>query len=180
MGGTAQHFISILLDALPGISSEKIINKGEYLLREGQIERNLYYIETGAVRLFHLHEFEELTVRFGYAGSFINSLSSFIKSSPSEFYIEAIRKSSIKTVTKEDLYKLVNENTENQKSYCAFLEVVITQQIEREIDLLTTSPSARLNRVLERSPNLFQQIPLKYIASYLRMTPETVSRIRNS
>ncbi len=180
MVGTAQHFISILLDALPGISSQKSISKGEYLLREGQVERNLYYIENGAVRLFHLHESEEQTVRFGYEGSFINSLSSFIKGSPSEFYIEAIRKTCVKTIAKEDIYQLVHENTENLKAYSAFLEIVITQQIEREIDLLTASPSARLNRVLERSPNLFQQIPLKYIASYLRMTPETVSRIRNA
>jgi len=57
MAGTAQHFITILMDALPNISSEKTISKGEYLLREGQVERNLYFIETGAVRLFHLHEF---------------------------------------------------------------------------------------------------------------------------
>jgi len=177
---TARNFITILSDALPSISFQKTINKGEYLLREGQVERNLYFIESGAIRAFHLHEFEEMTVRFGYEGSFINSLSSFIKASPSEFYLEAIRKTTVKVITKEKLYHLVHENAENQVAYSAFLEIVITQQIEREIDLLTASPSARLKRVLDRSPNLFQQIPLKYIASYLRMTPETVSRIRNS
>jgi hypothetical protein len=59
------------------------------------------------------------------------------------------------------------------------MEMVITQQIEREIDLLTVSPTERLKRVLERSPNVFQEVPLKYIASYLRMTPETLSRLRN-
>jgi hypothetical protein len=75
---------------------------------------------------------------------------------------------------------LLNEHTDNLRQYVALLESLITQQIEREIDLLITSPSERLNRVLERSPNLFQEVPLKYIASYLRMTPETLSRIRNS
>jgi CRP/FNR family transcriptional regulator, anaerobic regulatory protein len=60
------------------------------------------------------------------------------------------------------------------------LETLLTQQIEREVDLLTASPTERLSRVLKRSPNLFQEVPLKYIANYLRMTPETLSRIRNS
>ena len=60
------------------------------------------------------------------------------------------------------------------------LENLITQQMEREVDLLIESPAERLKRILERSPNLFQHVPLKYIANYLRMTPETLSRIRNS
>ncbi|MCY7291948.1 MAG: Crp/Fnr family transcriptional regulator, partial [Ferruginibacter sp.] len=64
--------------------------------------------------------------------------------------------------------------------YLFLMENLVTQQIDREIDLLITSPAERLKRVLARSPNLFQEIPLKYIASYLRMKPETLSRIRNS
>jgi CRP/FNR family transcriptional regulator, anaerobic regulatory protein len=169
-----------LIDSLDKIAEPKTISKGEYLIREGQIERNLYYVETGAVRVFLLSEFEELTIRFGYEGSFLNSLSSFLKGTPSEFYIEAIRKSSIKVISKEKLMDLVHENTESLKQYNSLLETLVCQQIEREIDLLTVSPSERLKRVLDRSPNLFQEIPLKYIASYLRMTPETLSRIRNS
>ena len=62
----------------------------------------------------------------------------------------------------------------------SLIENLIVQQLEREIDILTTSPEERYNRVLKRSPKLFQQIPAKYIASYLRMTPETLSRIRKS
>jgi len=76
--------------------------------------------------------------------------------------------------------KLAYEDNESLMQYTQLLENLITQQIEREIDLLTDSPSERLHRVLNRSPDLFQQIPLKYIASYLRMSPETLSRIRNS
>ena len=66
------------------------------------------------------------------------------------------------------------------KQYIQLLELQITQQIDREIDILIPSPTERLNRVLKRSPNVFQHVPLKYIASYLRMKPETLSRIRNS
>ena len=74
----------------------------------------------------------------------------------------------------------VNESAESLQQYIVLLESLVTQQIDRGIDLLIPSPTERLKRVLQRSPNLFQEIPLKYIASYLRMTPETLSRIRNS
>ncbi|MCU7550900.1 Crp/Fnr family transcriptional regulator [Chitinophagaceae bacterium LB-8] len=177
---SGQAFIENLINILDIISEQRTISKGEFLIREGQIEKNLYYIETGAVRVFHLSEFEEQTIRFGYEGSFINSLYSFIKGTPSEFYIEALRKSTLRVISKGQLLDIVNESNERLKQYNSLLETLVCQQIEREIDLLTVSPSERLRRVLERSPNLFQEIPLKYIASYLRMTPETLSRIRNS
>ncbi|MGC1244101.1 MAG: Crp/Fnr family transcriptional regulator [Chryseosolibacter sp.] len=173
-------FTEKLRDSFERVAVRKVIAKGEFLIREGDIERNLYLVESGAIRVFYLTEFEEMTIRFGYKGSMITSLSSFIKATPSEFYIDAIRKTSLKIISKERLVALVNESIENLKQYNALLESLITQQIEREVDLLITSPTERLNRVLQRSPNLFQEIPLKYIASYLRMTPETLSRIRNS
>lgn len=174
------YFTEKLLNSFNKDSIKKIIQKGELLIKEGEIERNIYLIETGAVRLFYLSEYEEQTIRLGYEGSFINSLSSFLNEQPSEFYLEAIRKTTLKIIPKDKLLQLVNEDTKSLKQYIKLLETLVTQQIDREIDLLITSPIERLNRVLERSPNLFQQIPLKYIASYLRMKPETLSRIRNS
>ena len=60
------------------------------------------------------------------------------------------------------------------------MEQLILQQLEREKDILTSSPIERYKRVLKRSPQLFQEIPNKYIADYLRMTPETLSRIKKS
>lgn len=158
---------------------QKTFSKNELLLREGQVEKNLYFIEKGAVRIFYLTEHEEHTIRLGYEGSMINSLSSFIKGAPSEFYIEAIRKTTARIISKESLMKMVYQDDDTLRQYSSFLELVITQLVEREVDLLTVSPTERLNRVLQRSPNVFQQVPLKYIASYLRMTPETLSRLRN-
>ena len=158
----------------------KTLHKGEFLVKEGEIDNNLYLVESGAVRVFYLTEFEEIVIRFGYKGSMITSLSSFINHTPSEFYIDALRKTTLRQITRDDVLRIVNERPENMQAYIGLLEGLVTQQIEREIDLLIASPAERLKRVLQRSPNLFQEVPLKYIASYLRMTPETLSRIRNS
>lgn len=158
----------------------KELAKGDYLLREGAVERNVYLIGSGAVRAYILSDAEEITIRFGYEGSVINSLASFISGQASELSLQAIRKTSCYTIDKQALEAFVNQSEAHQNGYTTLLEQTIVQQIERETDLLTASPAERLARVLKRSPNLFQQVPLKYIASYLRMTPETLSRIRKS
>ena len=176
----AISFTLKILEAFSLIGEELELQKGDFLIREGDIEKNLYLIESGAVRVYYLSEFEEHTIRLGYDDSILNSLSSFITEKPSEFYIETLRKTKIKHISKEKLMELVNENEESLKMYVQLLESLVTQQIDREIDLLIPSPTERLNRVLKRSPHVFQHVPLKYIASYLRMKPETLSRIRNS
>jgi CRP/FNR family transcriptional regulator, anaerobic regulatory protein len=158
----------------------KTFVKGEFIVKEGQVEQSLYLIVSGAVRVFHVTEFEEQTIRFGYPGSMITSLSSFITGNPSDLYIEALRKTTLRHISRKKLFEVINEDIQTQGVYIKLLERLVVQQMEREIDLLTESPTKRLQRVLDRSPNLFQEIPLKYIASYLRMSPETLSRIRNS
>jgi CRP/FNR family transcriptional regulator, anaerobic regulatory protein len=173
-------FYQILTETISSQGESKTFSKGDLLIREGESERHVYLVESGLVRVFLLTELEEQTIRFGYKGSIINSLASFLTAQPSAFYIEAIRKTSVKIITKEAFRSIVNTDPQTLASYNRMLELLLTQQIDREIDLLTVSPTERLNRVLKRSPNLFQEVPLKYIANYLRMTPETLSRIRNS
>lgn len=179
-GMSTDNFPARLTSLLLSEGREQVYAKGAMLIREGDVEEHVYYIVSGAVRVIYLSEFEEQTIRFGYEGSIINALSSFLKRAPSEFYIEAMRKTVVKSISRERFFSLVHESNEHLQQYAALLETTITQQIEREIDILTVSPAERLKRVLSRSPNLFQEVPLKYIASYLRMSPETLSRIRNS
>lgn len=174
------NFLQQLTDLLPAVAQSRSLSKGEYLLREGAVENYIYFIDSGAVRAYLLSDTEEITIRFGYEGSFINSLASFIKQEPSEFYLQAIRKTELRFIDRASFHSFARQNEENILAYTALLELLVTQQMEREIDLLTSAPAERLKRVLDRSPNLFQQIPMKYIASYLRMTPETLSRIRYS
>ncbi|WP_214228331.1 Crp/Fnr family transcriptional regulator [Pedobacter sp. B4-66] len=175
-----QTFTLNLINSLKTVGSKRTYSRGDFILKEGEVEKNLYYVESGAVRVFLLSEYEEQSIRFGFEGSIINSLSSYFKGSPSEFYVEAIRKTTLLVISKEKVQGIANQDTESLIGYSHLLETVISQQMEREVDLLTVSPTERLKRVLERSPDLFQHVPLKYIASYLRMTPETLSRIRNS
>ena len=106
-----QLLIKRLLDPHNSSGSIKIFSKGEYLIKKARLN-NHYILLIGAVRVFHVTEFEEQTIRFGYEGSIITSLSSFITGKPSEFYIEALRKTTVKIIPKQQLFEIVNESPE--------------------------------------------------------------------
>ncbi len=154
------------------------ISRNEYIKVAGSVNTNLYFVISGSLRIFVFDENEEHTIRFGYKNNIIGSLDSFISEKSSELYIQAIRKSEVKVISKTSLKKLIASASELQQNWNEILEQLILQQMDRERDLLTSSPTERYKRVLQRSPQLFQEIPNKYIASYLRMAPETLSRIK--
>ena len=93
---------------------------------------------------------------------------------------KAIKKTVVKIISKKVFFDFINKNEDNLKLWNSILENLVLQQMEREKDLLVSSVSERYSRVLKRSPRLFQEIPHKYIANYLRMTPETLSRLKKS
>lgn len=156
------------------------LKRNEYLKVKGSIDTNIYLVTNGSLRIFVIDEFEEHTIRFGYKNNLIASLDSFLNEQPSDFYIQALKKTTVKSINKKQFFSFIESSLENKKIWLAILENFVLQQMERERDILTSSPIERYNRVLKRSPQLFQEIPNKYIASYLRMTPETLSRIKKS
>ena len=98
---------------------------------------------------------------------------------PSELFIQAIKKSVIKIITGPQIGLFLETET-NRKLWTKILENLVIQQMEREVDILTSSPKKRYERVLKRSPQLFQEIPNRHIANYLRMSAETLSRLKKS
>lgn len=161
--------------------SEKtiVIDRNEFLKVKGSIDTNVYYVESGSLRVFVLDDCEEQVIRFGYKENLIVSLDSFLTGKPSVFFIQAIKKTVLKVITKEQIDDFLKAES-SMILWTKILENLIVQQLEREIDILTNSPKERYQRVLKRSPQLFQEIPNKHIANYLRMSPETLSRLKKS
>ncbi|MBT2623228.1 cyclic nucleotide-binding domain-containing protein [Chryseobacterium sp. ISL-6] len=173
------NIIQTLIDA-DLFKTEKNIQRYQFLKIKDEIDTNVYFVEEGSVRIFIMDEDEERIIRFGYKDNIIVSLDSFLSDKPSDFYIQAIKKTKVKVATKKDFYEFIQSSDEHLKLWTFILEDLVLQQIEREKDLLINSPLERYERVLKRSPKLFQEIPNKYIANYLRMSPETLSRLKKS
>ena len=155
------------------------LERNEFLKVKGSIDTNVYYVESGSLRAYVLDNYEEQIIRFGYKDNLIVSLDSYLTGNPSDLYFQAIKKSEIKVITKQQIDQFLKTET-NSNLWTKILENLVVQQMEREIDILTSSPKERYERVRKRSPQLFQEIPDRYIANYLRMSAETLSRLKKS
>ena len=153
------------------------LKRNDFLVKKGNIHPYLYFVEKGSLRVYIKDNKEEHTFRFGYQNSIITPLDSFLTSKPTYFNIHAIKNSKLKQISKEEFLAFINTKESYKEIWNTFLTDLISGQLEREIDLITYTPIERFERLFKRSPHLFQEIPHKYIASYLRMKPETLSRI---
>lgn len=157
-----------------------VLNRSDYLSTSGMVDTNVYFVEEGSLKIFVINDSEEQIIRFGYKNNIVASLDSFLSGKPSDFYIQALKRTTVKVILKTDLIIFFNSDSEYLKIWISVLENLVLQHMEREKDLLIVSPKARYERVLKRSPQVFQEIPNKHIANYLRMTPETLSRLKKS
>ena len=156
------------------------LKRNDFLTASGKSNGDLYFVVEGSLRIFIYDESNELTIRFGYAGDFITALDAFITNKPSEYNIQALKKCKLKVIDKATYLSFIQNSPSNMELWNSMLLLLLHMHLEREKDILISSPLERYNRVLKRSPHLFQEIPHKYIASYLRMTPETLSRLKKS
>lgn len=164
-----------------GLLSKTVLYKrGQWIEKEAVISNFIYFIESGSVKVYLQNRDTEQIIRFGYKNDLVVALDSFLSNEKSDFNIQAIKITKVRMIHKSAFFDLINSEDKYLKIWIGILENLVLQQMEREKDLLVESPLERYNRVLKRSPRLFQEIPHKYIANYLRMTPETLSRLKKS
>ena len=193
--------LKVRIDDHPQFSWHKKVSlkRGDFLKLPDTTDTNLYYVTSGCLRAYIDNEQGEQTIRFGYTGNFFAALDSFISEQHSPMALQALRKSEVLVIKKQDFLDFISFDTDvsgeakpslpastkekampNRDLWSQLQTNLIYGLLERELDLLTTSPQERYQRVLKRSPHLFQLVPAKYIANYLRMSPETLSRLRKS
>ncbi|TSJ45022.1 Crp/Fnr family transcriptional regulator [Fluviicola chungangensis] len=169
-----------LIESHQLIEKELIFERHTFLKTAGSSDTNIYFVEEGSLRVYVMDKNEERTIRFGYKKNILVSLDSFLTEKPSEFVIQALKKTRVKVIPKKRFMEFIHRDEANLKLWVKILEDLVIQQIEREKDLLIASPKERYERVLRRSPILFQEVSNRHIANYLRMTPETLSRLKKS
>ncbi|MCI5056199.1 MAG: Crp/Fnr family transcriptional regulator [Flavobacteriales bacterium] len=161
-------------------NGQKKINRKDFITKSGNKEHRLYFIEKGIVRLY-VEETEvtpEVNIGFGYQNSIITSFSAFVSNEPSKLSIQALTDCEVNQISKPILFHLIDSNKDISNWYRSIVEKTLAGHINRQIELLTLSPKQRYEVFLKRSGNLVNSIPIKHIASYLKMKPETLSRIR--
>lgn len=166
------------IEKLSRCLSEETYPKGYKLLETGRIETNLFFIKKGIVRVYMPVDGKDITFWIGKEGDTIVSLKSYINNLPGYETIELIEESVLYVLKRKDIQKLFNEDINIANWGRRFAESELLKTEEKLIPLLYTTASERYINMIENTPELLQRIPLEHIASYLGVTPVSLSRIR--
>lgn len=153
--------------------------KGEYLVKEGQICRHIFFLEQGAVRDCMLQpDGREKTLWFSFEGDMVVDLRSFIRQQPARQSIQALEDCTCLAIYYQTWQGLLASYPEVERLYRLFLEQHIFQAEERTHRLQFLSAREHYEALLAMYPNITNRINLGYIASFLNITQEALSRIR--
>ena len=149
------------------------------LLQEGEVSKKAYFIVKGCLRLWFNNKGNDITFQFFFENEGVSSIESFNTGEPSLFSIESVEPSIVYELNKANYKKIFFDNPE----YNAIIHDVILKRLSHYSRLfmgyIKNSPEERYKELLKNSPHIVQRIPQHYIASYLGITPVSLSRIRN-
>lgn len=167
------------LDILEGILEPVKYGKGEMILTEGEVCRGISYIEKGLVHQFYNKNGKEVTEHLGVDHTIFMCIESLFKEEPTRLQVEALEATLVYILPKSKLEAAAIRNVNIQMLYRKILEESLIQsQVHADLMRFETAPN-KYKRLCELSPQVVLRAPLTYIASYLQMTPETLSRIRS-
>lgn len=167
------------LDVLASLLVPIKYGKGEKILQEGEICRNISYIERGLIRQFYFKNGKEVTEHLGVDHSIFMCIESLFKEEPTRLQVEALEPTLVYALPKARLEAAAMRNVNIQMLYRKILEESLIQsQIHADLVRFESAPN-RYKRLCDLNPQVVLRAPLTYIANYLQMTPETLSRIRS-
>jgi len=154
------------------------IPKNTMLEVENKSTKYLYFIIDGYVRVFYSKEGEERTTQINCPSGFITSFQSFITNSKAYDNVQTISECNLLRITKDSLDKL-NENIKNWGIYGEKIyEKALIYNEDRNRDMILLTAEERYLKLIKTQPDIIQNVPLQYIASYIGIKPESLSRIR--
>ena len=162
---------------LPSRFKSKTISKGNFLLKQNATCKDLVFVEKGCLRLYYIKDEIEVSVWFAFQHSSAIEIYSFISGNPSNYFLQAIEDSEVLYLPKTELNKLYQSQPGMQEMMRNFWEDVILNLINRFTALQTDSAEKRYLDLLNK-PAYLESIPQKYLASFIGVTPTSLSRIR--
>lgn len=159
--------------------SPKKLRKKQYLLQEGDVCRSIAFVEKGTLKAYSVDEKgSEHIIQFGVEGWIISDLYSFLTNEPATYNIDAIEDSELLLISKSAHEELLQQ----MPKYETFTRLNITGaylSMQRRLTSIISSPlEERYSKFMELYPDIAQRVPQHMIASYMGLTPETLSRVR--
>jgi len=157
---------------------ERTIKKNEVYLAEGAVCHKSAFVAQGSFRMYYLIEGEERCKDFQFEGQFTGSLYSLLTGNPALFSISAMEDSLLLELSRDNLFTLYDQYKIWERFGRIYMEQLFIYKEKREASLLFETAAARYQNMLMQQPQHLQRIPQKYLASYLGIKPESLSRLR--
>jgi CRP-like cAMP-binding protein len=158
---------------------EREIPPRTVLLREGEIANQFYFIKKGCLRLWLNKDGKDITAQFFFEGQGVASIDSLVSGQPSMFTIETIEPSLLITLSKDHFEQLQQFYPELKQGFQEILYQRFRNYALLFISRIKDSPRERYEDLIKNHPEIIKRVPQHYIASYLGITPISLSRIRN-
>jgi CRP-like cAMP-binding protein len=153
--------------------------KASILLEKGQISDQIYFVVAGILRSYCNIEGNQVTRWFGFAGHFASAYFSFVYRQPSDDYLVLETDAQLLSISYDALQNLAHQDPVWIDLNRRLLEYYYMDLLERVMSFQTQSAAERYTNLLRTYPDIEHQVPLRHLASYLGMTPETLSRLRH-
>lgn len=155
-----------------------VFAKGAVITRQGDLENYLSFVESGVIRFYVPDDDRELTFNFSFDREFTCAYDSFLSRTPSDYALQALTKTVVWRISYEDLQCVYAETQVGNYLGRFTSEQLFLAKSKRELSLLKLSATERYLQLFSEQPQILKRVPLKYVASYLGITPQGLSRIR--
>lgn len=162
-----------------GLFTERKIASRTILLHEGEVARQVHFIRQGCLRMWFNKDGKDITFQFFFEGQGVASIDSLLSKQPSLYTIEAIEPSTIISIDRADLILLQQEYPEMQDGFQQILFARFRNYAQLFLSRIKDTPQERYLELVTDHPEIIKRVPQHYIASYLGITPISLSRIRN-
>lgn len=144
--------------------------KNDFLIQEGQVERYIYYIAEGMVRLFLNDNGKDVSIDFVFNHNFVSAYSSFLSGQPTAIAIQALTDVQALRFSRTNLLNLYEESHKAERIGRLIAEQAFLRKTSREVLFLTSTAKQRYVQLLEQNPTLVQAISVRHLASYLALS----------
>lgn len=157
---------------------EKTVSKRNFLLQEGEICNFVAFLSVGSIRHFHTKDGVEKTCDISFENSWVTDFQSFNQNTKAIMNLQAMEDTMVFTISKENLVKLYSDCQKFETFGRLMTEQIAQRATEIAMSLSSDKPEERFLELLKNHPDLFQRVPQKYIANFLGISPESLSRIQ--
>ena len=154
------------------------LKRKDFLLKEAVVCDFVAYLNSGVIRHYHVKDGNEITCDITLSNNFITDFKSLTQDIPSNYNFQLLKDAELLIINKKDLFELYNVNKNIQSFGRIMAEQVALRTIDIAMSLSSDKPEERVDKLIKQRPDLFQEVPQRYLANLLGISPESLSRIR--